>query len=238
MTQTGSQRFQQEFKQIPLSPPRPSTVYNLVIPNQCGCIVPKHNVIQIKRYVCSPSVQLLPAFLDHPDGRKTQLIQTGLRFGPYCRGPRPWGGGGCTADHLVHTSSSTQLNFISISLNQRYSLKRLNMPYIRHPLTLAPQRAKKTPLISKEEILRRNTEWGIPPLRDDQECIGCHNWHTCIYCIQAKHLKSVIKSLTLKEVRSLEIWTWLKMLSKGHLSPLLQKTTRKPIVIIIPIAAF
>ena len=77
---------------------------------------------------------------------------------------------------------------------------------------------------------------GIPPSGMVKSAIGAIN--DCILYVQAKHLKSVIKSLTLKEVRSLEIWTWLKMLSKGHLSPLLQKTTRKPIVIIIPIAAF
>ena len=44
----------------------------------------------------------------------------------------------------------------------------------------SPGGKNKTPLISKEEILRRNTVWGIPPSRDGQECNGCHNRHAHI----------------------------------------------------------
>ena len=86
-----------------------------------------------------------------------------------------------------------QLN--CIALNHRYSLKGLSRPYVYDPpsLTLAPQRAKITPLISKEEIARRNAECRIPPSRDDQEGNEGRNRHTYIPTyihIQAKHFKS------------------------------------------------
>ena len=43
--------------------------------------------------------------------------------------------------------NTIQFNLICIALNHRYSLKGLNRPYIYDiPLTLAPQRARKTSL--------------------------------------------------------------------------------------------
>ena len=52
----------------------------------------------------------------------------------------------------------------------RYNLKGLNRPYIYDThLTLAPQRIK-IPLGTNLD-----TEGGVPPSRDDQECNGCHN---------------------------------------------------------------
>ena len=41
-----------------------------------------------------------------------------------------------------------------------------------------PEPLRKT-LISEEEILTRNAEWGIPPSRDGHD--GCQNWRTKIY---------------------------------------------------------
>ena len=52
-------------------------------------------------------------------------------------------------------------NFNCIALNQRYSLREPYWPYMHdNPLTLAPRGQQNTNLISKEEILRRNAEWG------------------------------------------------------------------------------
>ena len=60
-----------------------------------------------------------------------------------------------------------------IALNHRNSLKGLNRPYINDtpPLTLAPQRGRKNSHNYQGSNLE-DTEWGIPPSRDDQECTG------------------------------------------------------------------
>ena len=58
------------------------------------------------------------------------------------------------------------------------------------PWPKPPKGQEKTPLISKEEILKRNAEWGIPPSRDDQECSGCHSLHNTN--IKAQLFKSVL----------------------------------------------
>ena len=79
----------------------------------------------------------------------------------------------CYDLHLIKINSK-QLNSIKLAFNHRYSLKGLNRPCVYDsPLTLAPQ--KKSPFISKEEILRRNAEGGLHPSRDDLECNGGHN---------------------------------------------------------------
>ena len=64
----------------------------------------------------------------------------------------------CPRNHYISIISY----YICAALNHRYSLKGLNRPYIYDPpLTLTPRGLEKTPLISEEEILRRNAERGF-----------------------------------------------------------------------------
>ena len=57
-----------------------------------------------------------------------------------------------------------ELHFICKALGHHYSLKGLNRPKMYDTtLTQAPTTGKKkTPVLSKEEILGRNAEWGDP----------------------------------------------------------------------------
>ena len=76
-----------------------------------------------------------------------------------------------------NTTQPIKFNLMCTALNHHYSLTGLNRQHIDDPDPSPQKDQEKTPLISNEETLGRNTEWRIPLYRDGQECNGCHELH-------------------------------------------------------------
>ena len=76
-----------------------------------------------------------------------------------------------------------------------------------HVFMTAPKGQERTPLVSKEDILRRNAEWCIPPSRDGQECNGCHNCHIHTYIHAYTYVHTYRKKNILNRSWGVSRWT-------------------------------